>query len=259
MPNRDRLTQKEINEHLKVHNHYDPGPPPKLFVKDKYLENAKTIFNRDGDCTGIGCENCPARTKNKNCGELWNGRKRAMIDWFRNYIKENDPSVIKNPLIGATSSASGSQNTKVVIASELLKQPTGYFKDLNEEFDKAFAPEVLEQEKEKADEFRTRAFDVSGIGPDSLLKQKEGKPRLTLVPRKIITAIAKVREYENKKYKTSDSWKLNTAEDYRDAAYRHWLAYLDDPDSLDEESGLLHLHHLATNIAFLIEGGFKGE
>lgn len=92
-----------------------------------------------------------------------------------------------------------------------------------------------------------------------LLKQTSGKPRLTLVPRKIITAIARVREYGNMKYRTSDSWKLNTAEQYRDAAYRHWLEYLDDPESLDAESGLPHLWHLATNIAFLIEGGFKGE
>ena len=92
-----------------------------------------------------------------------------------------------------------------------------------------------------------------------LFKQKTGKPRLTLVPRKIITAIARVREYGNKKYLTPDSWKLNTREDYQDAAFRHFIAYLDDPDSLDEESGLPHLHHLATNIAFLIEGGFKDE
>ena len=92
-----------------------------------------------------------------------------------------------------------------------------------------------------------------------LLKDTNGKPRLTLVPRKIIIAIARVREYGNKKYLTTDSWKLNTREQYNDATFRHFIAYLDDPDSLDEESGLPHLHHLATNIAFLIEGGFKDE
>lgn len=95
--------------------------------------------------------------------------------------------------------------------------------------------------------------------PIELLKQKEGKLRLTLVPRKIIWAIARVREYGNKKYKTSDSWKLNSAEQYRDAAFRHFLAYLEEPDSLDEESGLPHLWHLACNIAFLIEGGFIND
>jgi hypothetical protein len=184
--------------------------------RDTYFKNAKTIFNRDGDCTGIVCENCPAYKANMSCGQLWNGKKRAMIDWFRDYIKENDPSVVKNPIIG----------------SQLGFDPTA---------------NVVGGQQNTA------------LYPSELLKQTEGKPRLTLVPRKIITAIAKVREYGNNKYKTSDSWKLNTAEQYRDAAFRHWLAYLDDPDSLDEESGLPHLHHLATNIAFLIEGGFKGE
>lgn len=92
-----------------------------------------------------------------------------------------------------------------------------------------------------------------------LLKETAGKLRLTLVPRKIIRAIAEVREFGNRKYLTSDSWKLNTKEQYQDAAYRHFLAYLDDNDSVDEESGLPHLHHLACNIAFLIEGGFKNE
>jgi hypothetical protein len=40
---------------------------------------------------------------------------------------------------------------------------------------------------------------------------------------------------------------------YRNAAFRHWLAYLDDPKGCDEESGLPHLWHLACNIAFLCE------
>lgn len=40
---------------------------------------------------------------------------------------------------------------------------------------------------------------------------------------------------------------------YRDAAYRHFLAYLDDPEGVDAESRLKHLWHLAYNIAFLCE------
>ena len=92
-----------------------------------------------------------------------------------------------------------------------------------------------------------------------LLKQTEGKLNLTLVPRKIILAIAKVREYGNKKYGTAnpDNWKANSKELYNAAAFRHFIAYLDDNESVDNESGLPHLHHLACNIAFLIEGGFK--
>ena len=38
-----------------------------------------------------------------------------------------------------------------------------------------------------------------------------------------------------------------------DAAFRHFLAYLDEPDGVDKESGLPHLWHLACNIAFLCE------
>jgi hypothetical protein len=84
-------------------------------------------------------------------------------------------------------------------------------------------------------------------------KADAGKPRLTLVPRAIIWAVARIREYGNKKYKDPDNWKQVEPERYRDAAYRHFMAYLDDPKGKDEESGLPHLWHLACNIAFLCE------
>lgn len=84
-------------------------------------------------------------------------------------------------------------------------------------------------------------------------KADAGKVRLTLVPRKIIWAIGRIREYGNKKYGDSENWRRVEKERYRDAAYRHFMAYLDDPAGKDEESGLPHLHHLACNIAFLCE------
>ena len=34
---------------------------------------------------------------------------------------------------------------------------------------------------------------------------------------------------------------------------RHLLAYIDDPKSIDAESGLPHLWHAACNMAFLCE------
>lgn len=43
-----------------------------------------------------------------------------------------------------------------------------------------------------------------------------------------------------------------TAQRYRDAMYRHWLAYLGG-ERLDPESGLPHIWHCACNLAFLIE------
>lgn len=84
-------------------------------------------------------------------------------------------------------------------------------------------------------------------------KADAGKPRLTLVPRKIIWAIAAIREFGVKKYSDPDNWKRVEIQRYRDAAYRHFLAYLEDPHSVDEESGLPHLWHLCTNCAFLCE------
>lgn len=88
---------------------------------------------------------------------------------------------------------------------------------------------------------------------DQTVKADAGKPRLTLTPRKIIYAIAVIREYGNKKYGDSENWRKVEVERYQDAAYRHFLAYLDNPGGVDKESGLPHLWHLATNIAFLIE------
>lgn len=88
---------------------------------------------------------------------------------------------------------------------------------------------------------------------DQTAKADSGKPQLTLVPRQILYCIAKVREYGTLKYKDPNNWKRVEPQRYRDAAFRHFLAYLDDPDGADEESGLPHLWHLACNIAFLCE------
>ena len=84
-------------------------------------------------------------------------------------------------------------------------------------------------------------------------KADSGKPRLTLVPRRIIWDIAAIREYGTNKYGSPENWRDVEPERYRDAAYRHFMKYLDDPHGVDEESGLPHLWHLATNIAFLCE------
>ena len=84
-------------------------------------------------------------------------------------------------------------------------------------------------------------------------KADAGKPQLTLVPRAILPAIARMREYGCKKYGDPDNWKKVDIQRYKDAAFRHFMAYLDDPQGTDEESGLPHLWHLACNVAFLCE------
>jgi hypothetical protein len=82
-------------------------------------------------------------------------------------------------------------------------------------------------------------------------KADAGKIRPTLVPVELIEDVAVVRQYGIDKYGDPDNWKNVEIERYRDAAYRHWLAYLRDHDSVDEESGIPHYKHLACNIAFI--------
>lgn len=92
------------------------------------------------------------------------------------------------------------------------------------------------------------------IVDDQKAKADYGKPRLSLVPRQVIWDVAYVREYGHKKYGDgADDWDKVKTQRYRDAAYRHFMAYLDDPTGVDNESGLPHLSHLACNIAFLCE------
>ena len=90
---------------------------------------------------------------------------------------------------------------------------------------------------------------------DQEAKRDAGKPRLSLVPRRIIWDIAEVRRYGCEKYPVGgpDNWKQVEPQRYREALFRHLMVYLDDPKSVDEESGLPHLWHLATNVSFLCE------
>ena len=83
-------------------------------------------------------------------------------------------------------------------------------------------------------------------------KHDEGKPRPTLVPVGLIDAVTAIREHGCRKYHDPENWKQVEPQRYRDALYRHWLAYLRG-EKLDPESGLPHLWHLACNAAFLIE------
>ena len=93
---------------------------------------------------------------------------------------------------------------------------------------------------------------------DQRAKADAGKVRPTLVPVSLIEAVAAVREYGCKKYTDPENWRRVEEQRYRDAAYRHWLAYLKG-EKLDKESDLPHLWHLACNIAFLIEMEGKDE
>ena len=87
---------------------------------------------------------------------------------------------------------------------------------------------------------------------DTEAKADKGKARPTLVPPSLVMAVAKVREYGCQKYKDPENWRKVEPQRYRDALYRHFLAYLSG-EKCDNESGLPHLWHMACNVAFLVD------
>ena len=88
---------------------------------------------------------------------------------------------------------------------------------------------------------------------DQMIKADAGKEELRLVPMEIMRNIATIRTYGNNKYKDPESWRRVAPERYIDAMMRHAIAFVENPTSVDEESKLPHLHHLACNVAFLCE------
>lgn len=84
-------------------------------------------------------------------------------------------------------------------------------------------------------------------------KADAGKLEIRLVPPQIIRDIAEVRMYGNRKYGSSDNWKLVEIERYIDALLRHTLAFMENPMSVDEESGIRHYKHMECNLAFISE------
>lgn len=114
--------------------------------------------------------------------------------------------------------------------------------------------------REMEDENRAmRTEIVVNTVPPQEAKADRGKPKLTLVPPRIIYDVAAVREYGVRKYRDPENWKRVEIQRYRDALARHVLAYLAGPKDKDEESGLPHLWHVACNVAFLCELEDKGE
>lgn len=89
-------------------------------------------------------------------------------------------------------------------------------------------------------------------------KSDGGKMRVSLVPLQIISDIAEVREYGIAKYKDPDNWRRVELERYANALFRHFQAFLSDPASVDDESGIEHYKHMACNIAFICELMKKG-
>ena len=94
---------------------------------------------------------------------------------------------------------------------------------------------------------------TGGSGVYQQAKADQGKPHPSLVPVALIEGVMAVMEYGNQKYHDPDNWKTVEPERYHQAMLRHILAAWNDPYKVDPESGLLHIQHVACNIAFLLE------
>ena len=82
-------------------------------------------------------------------------------------------------------------------------------------------------------------------------KNDNGKLKLSRVPPELIEAVAKVRDFGDRKYTDPENWKRIAPERWHEALLRHVLAIWNDPMHIDEESGLPSLWHVACNAAFL--------
>jgi hypothetical protein len=88
---------------------------------------------------------------------------------------------------------------------------------------------------------------------DQSAKADAGKARISLVPMQILKDIAEVREYGVQKYSDPDNWMRVELDRYIDAIGRHYIEFVRDPLSVDEESGIEHYKHIACNLAFVCE------
>jgi hypothetical protein len=89
-----------------------------------------------------------------------------------------------------------------------------------------------------------------------LSKKDEGKYEPTLVYRSAIENIARVRAYGVKKHGHREDWRTTDMVKHYDAALRHIFADLSG-ESIDKESGELHLAHAMCNLMFLIESRYN--
>lgn len=77
--------------------------------------------------------------------------------------------------------------------------------------------------------------------------------RFRFCPTQIVRDVTEVRMYGNAKYKSSDNWKTVEMRRYVDALLRHTLEFVDNPESVDAESGIPHYKRMACNMAFICE------
>lgn len=104
----------------------------------------------------------------------------------------------------------------------------------------------VEKEENIAEKARPDSKDPAKIG----IKHDAGKIRPGLFPMDCFEEIVKVLTYGANEY-APENWKQVPPEKYVDALWRHWIKR-QTGITHDDESGLFHLAHFATNAIFLL-------
>jgi hypothetical protein len=98
--------------------------------------------------------------------------------------------------------------------------------------------------------FRGDYMDHFGPEKEEGLKYDNEKPRWDILPYDAVNEIVKVMTYGAKKY-APHNWKKVSPARFEAAMMRHFEAYKRG-EVYDDESGLMHLSHMACNALFLV-------
>lgn len=194
------------------------------------------------------------------CGRCADLRMAAAVDWEEDQMKFHDPEtgeVVSIPVaVSRYCKTKGRWCCKCSLpgAMNQSEKPCEPWAEAHpHEAARLMGFEVVEDEQfREVTKMMKEANMDKPTNNDQQAKADAGKPRPTLTPVSLIDAVTAVRMYGNAKYHDPENWRQVEPQRYRDALYRHWLAYLKG-EKIDLKSGLPHLWHLATNAAFLIE------
>lgn len=171
-------------------------------------------------CSSLECDQCILRkyARNKTCNEwaIDNPRTTTLLMGYE--VVEDEPNI--------------AMANEIQRISDAAKESVKIIQDYLNKLEEANMDNPINDQTAKAD---------------------AGKLQISLVPTQIIKDIAEVRMYGNDKYGDPDNWKSVDIVRYIDALLRHTLAFVDNMDSVDEESGIPHYKHMACNMAFICE------
>lgn len=93
---------------------------------------------------------------------------------------------------------------------------------------------------------------------DQSIKADGNKLRMELIPTSALISLGRVLTHGAEKY-SPNSWQNVEYERYIGALIRHLVAFIDDPNGVDSDSGLKHTEHLLANAVFLNDAVMKGR